>query len=97
MPYKNYMDKIRYNNFHNPNRVNSSKYGRINLNNIKNRTYICELCNEFGNTEFHEYNDYNPENVLELCIFCHKQITLQKFDESKIFQKDEYETINFIR
>lgn len=92
MPYKNYENKIRYNQLHNPNRVGhyrDNKEGciRFNLNGIKNRNYVCELCGDFGKTEFHEISKNNPYDVLECCVFCHTQIRLQTFDDSKLFME----------
>lgn len=84
MPYKNYSDKIRYNNLHNPNRVASRNINkRVNLNGIKNRCYVCEFCGSIWNTEFHEYNG-NPKNVFELCHECHEDCHVGKFNEDII-------------
>jgi len=87
MPFKNYEDKIKYNNIHNPDRVHHYRYGkslRVWLSGIKKRLYVCELCAEVGKTEFHEYTS-NPKEVIELCHECHDFIRLNKFDENKLF------------
>jgi len=88
MPFKDYNQKIKYNNLHNPDRVNhfrdNGKNIRLNLRGFKKRLYVCEFCGSIGKTDFHEYSS-NPKEVIELCRDCHRFITIGTFNENKLF------------
>ena len=58
----------------------SGAYGRLKI--LKPKRNVCELCEFNGNTEIH-HTDKNPfnnknDNLIELCVACHKAIHKQE-------------------
>jgi len=86
IPYSNYQDKLDHNRNYVKHYRGVNERLRINLNGIKKRLYVCELCGDIGNTQFHEWIDNNPKEVIEVCKDCHDYIKLKIFDENKLFR-----------
>lgn len=84
MPFKDYNRKLEYNRNYVKHYRGIEEGLRLNLNGIKKRLYVCELCGDVGNTQFHEFTS-NPLEVVEVCHDCHEFIRLDKFDENKMF------------